>query len=224
VPRLALVHFTDILCVWAYVSEVRLERLLAEHGDTIDLERRFCGVFGDARGRLAQQWADRGGLPGYAAHVAAIVGGFDHVSLHPSAWSRVAPSSSLNGHIFLAAIRHLERRGELPTGAFARATWALRAAFFARGRDVGTRAIHYAIAEELALPIAAIESCLGTGAAHAELDADFALAREHDVRMSPTLLLDGGRQRLSGNVGFRVITANVRELLRRPGHDDASWC
>ena len=43
------------------------------------------------------------------------------------------------------------------------------------------------------------------------------------MRASPTMLLNEGRQQLTGNVGYRVIEANVRELLESP---DAklSWC
>ena len=41
--------------------------------------------------------------------------------------------------------------------------------------------------------------------------------------MSPSLLLNDGRQRLNGNVGYRVIAANVREILERPP-GQLSWC
>jgi len=37
------------------------------------------------------------------------------------------------------------------------------------------------------------------------------------------LLFNEGRQVLTGNVGYRVIEANVRELLRVPV-DQSSWC
>jgi hypothetical protein len=40
---------------------------------------------------------------------------------------------------------------------------------------------------------------------------------------SPSYILNDGRQKLYGNVGYRVIEANVTELLE---HDDnqLSWC
>ena len=31
-------------------------------------------------------------------------------------------------------------------------------------------------------------------------------------------------QKLYGNVGFRLMEANIQELLRAPGTDEASWC
>lgn len=30
--------------------------------------------------------------------------------------------------------------------------------------------------------------------------------------------------KLYGDVGFRIIEANIEELLRVPGDDQASWC
>jgi hypothetical protein len=44
------------------------------------------------------------------------------------------------------------------------------------------------------------------------------------IEGSPSYVLNEGRQRLYGNIGFRVMEANVQELLRAPGIDDASWC
>jgi hypothetical protein len=43
------------------------------------------------------------------------------------------------------------------------------------------------------------------------------------VDVSPTFVFNDGRQRLNGNVGYRVIEANVRELLRAP-EAGRSWC
>ncbi len=36
--------------------------------------------------------------------------------------------------------------------------------------------------------------------------------------------MNAGRQILYGNVGYRLIEANLNELLRAPNSDDASWC
>jgi predicted DsbA family dithiol-disulfide isomerase len=56
------------------------------------------------------------------------------------------------------------------------------------------------------------------------VSADYELARELGVDVSPTLVLNQGRQRLNGNVGYRVIEANFKELLREPHAGQASWC
>ena len=52
---------------------------------------------------------------------------------------------------------------------------------------------------------------------------DARLQRDYDVQVSPSLVLNEGRQHLNGNVGYRVIEANVRELLHKPA-DEMSWC
>ena len=58
----------------------------------------------------------------------------------------------------------------------------------------------------------------------AALASDYDLSRKNSVAVSPTLIMNEGRQQLFGNVGYRLIEANVQELLRRPALDEASWC
>ena len=68
-----------------------------------------------------------------------------------------------------------------------------------------------------------LENLLDSGEAHAALAADLTLAQEHAISVSPTLVFNEGRQRLTGNVGYRVIEANIRELLANPSGEH-SWC
>lgn len=106
---------------------------------------------------------------------------------------------------------------------FDHAIRALREAFFARLENISDRSVQFALAESLGLPIAAIEAEINSGEAYAELSKDFDLVKEYGVTVSPTLILNEGRQRLLGNVGYRVMEANIRELLHTsPG--EASWC
>jgi predicted DsbA family dithiol-disulfide isomerase len=99
----------------------------------------------------------------------------------------------------------------------------LREAFFRHGLDISRRKVLLEIAESIGLPSAEIEDAIATGAAHAALAEDLELARAQSVAASPTLLFNEGRQRLTGNVGYRIIEANIRELLERaPGQ--LSWC
>ena len=80
--RLVVTHFSDVHCVWAYVSQVRCDQILERFGDRVRLDCRFLSVFGDAETKLGKAWAKRGGLAGYAAHVKDVVGRFDHVEIH----------------------------------------------------------------------------------------------------------------------------------------------
>ncbi len=217
-----VLQFTDALCVWAYVSQVRVDRLGDEFADQVRVESRFCSVFGDAHGKLDRGWSHRGGLAAYGSHVREVAARFDHVEVHPDVWHRDPPRSSLSCHLFLCGVRLLEKQGA-PAGIYERACWALRVAFFRDLRDVSSRSVQLELAAELGLDVAALQGHYDSGAAHAALAADYQLCREHSVTVSPTLILNEGRQTLAGNVGFRVIAANVRELLRSP-EAEQSWC
>ncbi|MFO0758143.1 MAG: DsbA family protein [Byssovorax sp.] len=216
-------HFSDLLCVWAYAAERRMTELEGELGAAVAVDYRFFSVFGAARRKLEDRWKDKGGIAAYGDHVRGVIAGFGHVTMHPDAWSKVAPESSWPAHLILCAVRVLERSGAAPAGACEALAQRLRHAFFAEAQDISAQPVLFAIAEAQGLDPAAILTELTSGRAHAELAADHDMARDLDVRMSPTLLMNEGRQRLSGNVGYRVIVANVREVLeKRPGQ--VSWC
>jgi predicted DsbA family dithiol-disulfide isomerase len=223
--KIKIQHFSDVLCVWAYVSQIRVDELKQEFGDQIEMEYHFVQVFGHANQKIQTQWAERGGAAAYGKHVKEVVGRFGHVPLHEDIWVRNTPRSSLPGHLFLSALKLIEP-GEVDAEgntAFERAAWALREAFFRDLVDISQRRELLQIAEKLELPVSEIETILDNGAAHALLSEDIAMARDLSVRASPTMLFNEGRQVLTGNVGYRVIEANVRELLRVPA-DQSSWC
>jgi len=215
-------YFSDILCVWAYIGQVRLDELRANFPDQVQIEEHFCSVFGCLVSKLEANWASRGGLPACAAHWVQLTEKYPHVSIHPEILQGKIAASSLSAHAFLCAIRILEP--QLEAGTYQKVCWAVREAFFKDRVDVSSRRAQLELAEKLGLPLAAIEERLDDGSAHAALSRDYSLARDLQVNLSPTLVLDEGRQRLNGNVGYRVIEANVRELLRGPVAAQASWC
>jgi predicted DsbA family dithiol-disulfide isomerase len=218
-----ITHISDVLCIWAYVSQIRCDELTAQLPGRVALNYRYFHVFGDVRAKMDKAWKDRGGLEGYAAHVREVAAGFDHIVVHPEIWTAVTPASSMPAHLFLCAIRILEESGETESGSHSRAAWCARRAFFEDCRNVASRETLFSIAEQVGIDTLKVERLINDGSAHAELASDLDFAREHGVRASPTLLLNEGRQQLTGNVGYRVIEANVRELLERP--DEArSWC
>jgi len=194
-----------------------------EFGGEVEIDYRFVSVFGSAREKLEERWRDKGGLAGYGEHVRGIVAGFGHVLVHDDVWTRVSPASSWPAHLVLSAVRRLEREGTAPAGACAALAHSLRQAFFGEARDIASQDVLLAAVEALGIEPAAVVAELSSGRAHAELAADYERAREQDVRMSPTLLMNDGRQRLSGNVGYRVIASNVREVLEKRA-DQVSWC
>jgi predicted DsbA family dithiol-disulfide isomerase len=218
-----IAHFSDVLCVWAYVSQVRCDELVAQFPGRVSIDYRYMQVFGSVRAKMAAQWAEGGGIAGYAAHVREVVSGFEHVEIHPEAWLKRTPESSLPGHLFLCAIRELETRGDAEPGAQSRAAWAVREAFFRECANIAARSVLLEVGERTGIPAARVEPLLEGGSAHAALCSDLTSVRDHTVRASPTMMLNEDRQRLTGNVGYRVIEANVRELLERPTGQH-SWC
>ncbi|MEA5580884.1 DsbA family protein [Nodularia harveyana UHCC-0300] len=218
-------YFSDILCIWAYVAQIRLDELKKTFQEKIAIKHHFVPVFGVSLEKLENRWRDRGGLQGYSDHVKEVAKKFDHISLHPDIWTKVTPVSSTSCHLFLHAIQLVEMKGlvDLDRQVFEKATQAFREAFFTRLANVSDRKVQFEIAEELKLPIAAIQAEIDSGEAYAQLSQDFELVKELMVTVSPTLIFNEGRQRLNGNVGYRVMEANIRELLHNPPGEQ-SWC
>jgi len=38
-------YFTDVLCIWAYAGQRRIDQLADEFGDDVSIETHFCSVF-----------------------------------------------------------------------------------------------------------------------------------------------------------------------------------
>jgi len=218
-------YFSDVLCVWAYIAQIRLNELKTNFQDNVEIDYHFVSVFGKAREKLENRWRDRGGLQGYSDHVLEVVKKFNHVVVNPEIWTKVTPASSMSCHLFLQAIQLLEIKDIIPKSdkPFEKATWLIRERFFKDLANISDRTVQFEIAEALGLPITAIQAQIDSGEAYAQLSKDFDLVKEHAVSVSPTLIFNEGRQRLNGNVGYRVIEANIRELLNNPS-DEQSWC
>ncbi len=198
-----------MLCVWAYVGQVRVDELMANFGDMVSVTWHFVDVFGDTESKVK---------PGYGEFVREVVARFDHVEVHPAIWENDIPASSAGCHLFLRAAALL---GD--DDAFRKLTAAMRDAFFREAANVSERSVQNRLAEAAGLDAGAIAAVIDNGRAHAALQQDRRLAQDLQVRMSPSLVFNEGRQRLYGNVGYRVIEANIRELLHNPP-DEASWC
>ncbi len=231
--RITIDYFTDVLCVWAYGAQIRMDELQREFGDHIAITHRFLPLFGATARRIGEGWADRGGFEGFNRHTLEVAAAWDHVSVHPDVWRGCRPASSIVVHLFLKAIQLLEARGEIGAERlpelegrtrFEAAVWQTRLAFFAEARNVCHVDVQRQIAERLELPVEAIRALMENGEAYAALHLDHEAQREYQVPGSPTLILNEGRQRLYGNLGYRVIKANVEELLRDPRSGEASWC
>ena len=59
--QIQITHFSDVLCVWAYVSQVRINELIDNFGENVDFEYLFFSVFGNAVGKIDKAWEKKGG-------------------------------------------------------------------------------------------------------------------------------------------------------------------
>jgi predicted DsbA family dithiol-disulfide isomerase len=225
-------YFSDVFCIWAYAAQIKLDELRRQFGDRIRIRYRFLPLFGDVDGHIEDNWGERGGAEGYARNVKQVAARFDHLEIHPDIWTVNRPSSSASCHLFLKAIQLLQAGGEISAAhetcfdgrsLFEEAVWRCRLGFFRDLQDVGASSRQEAIADSIGLPVSGIRRQIDSGAAFAELCADYAAKEKYLVEGSPTFLLQEGRQKLYGNVGYRLIEANVEELLADRG-ERASWC
>ncbi len=230
--KVVVSYYSDLLCIWAYVAQIRVDELVRNFGDDIQIAHRFVPVFGNVAEHIGRRWKDRGGFAGYSKHVHEVAARFDHVELHPEIWTRNSPASSFGVHLFLRAAALVADNAASDSRKVAarsnRSTveelgWQMRLAFFRDLRDIARLDTQQDIARELQLPLDAIRERLEDGSAFAALAADHESAVQHGISGSPTFLFNEGRQRLYGNVGYRIIEANIEELLR-DNTNRASWC
>ncbi|MCI3135294.1 DsbA family oxidoreductase [Phenylobacterium aquaticum] len=216
--------FSDVLCVWAYLAELRLAAVREAFGDQVQVRYRFCSVFGDTARKIPAAWADRGGYEGFNAHLRHTAETYPEIAVHPDLWLTVRPASSWGAHLMLKAIQLDEAAGGCAPGTADTAVRAMREAFFKHGRDIAAQAVQAVVAEQAGADPARLKPLIDTGAAFAALASDHQDAETLRLQGSPTLVLNDGRQKLYGNVGFRIIEANIQELLREPKAGQASWC
>jgi predicted DsbA family dithiol-disulfide isomerase len=210
--------FSDVLCVWAYIAQARLDEAKVNFGESLAIEARCCSVFGDTASKIGLGWADRDSYAGFNRHLREISAQHSHVAIHPDVWLKTRPASSLGAHLAIKALQHLDH------GLADAFTRALRAAFFDECLDIGRWPVQRDVLALVGADVVAVEDALASGVAHAALASDLAMADARRVQGSPTFVLNDGRQVLYGNVGYRVLEANIRELLRAPAAEFASWC
>lgn len=220
-----ITHFSDVLCVWAYVGQKRIEELAEQFGDAVEIETRFCSVFPDAWAKIEDRWRTRGGFDGFGTHLKTVGEQFPHVPLHDRLWQDTRPRTSGAPHLYLKAVELIEDDGLAWADRLStKAAWAVREAFFRDARDVSDWTVLDKIMAETGIDPDQLAEKIRSSEAVTQLAADYHLAGTLGVTGSPTLVLNNGRQTLFGNVGYKLIEANVLELLRNRGADEASWC
>src|ERR1019366_5469828 len=205
-------YFSDVLCIWAYAAQARIDAVKEKFGDTVRLDHRFCSVFGDTARKITSNWRDGGEYAGFNAHLRTVARQFPHIEVHPEVWLKTRPPTSASAHLFLKALQLLEHQSEVAgthtaESIFDRVLWAFRCAFFRDCRDIARWEIQCEIAEALGADIVAIEQCRDDGSAFARLAGDYETADKMHIEGSPSFVLNEGRQKLYGNIRFRLIEA-----------------
>ena len=220
-------YFSDLLCVWAYGGQVRLDELQREFADRVVVRHRFMQLFADTAMRIGEGWADQGGFDGFGAHMREVCRQWPHTRLHDDVWTRCRPTSCMTAHVFLRAAsqcldvdRDADRR-HVFDGLVAR----VRSAFFEQAVDIGRIDCLLPMLDGSGLDAAQVLARIDDGRAYAALQRDAELMKSYGVQGSPTFVFNEGRQLLYGNVGYRIIESNVRELLSGGVVEgEASWC
>lgn len=221
--KITLDYFTDVLCIWAYVAQIRLDELHQQFDQDIQVNEHFITLFGNTQKRIAEGWKEKGGFEGFNQHVLKVAEQFPHLKINPNVWLSCRPTSSANSHMYLKAVQLLVNENKVSNADFQQLIWDIRSAFFLDAKDISNTAILTELAQNLSLPIDLIQDKINSGLAIAALCADMEMREQHKLEGSPTYLLDKGRQKLYGNVGYRILEANVQELLEKP-QGIASWC
>lgn len=211
-------YYTDILCVWAWIAQRRIDELNRQLGSKITVRYQYVDVFGDLAGKMQGLWKDKGKFEGFADHVHASASAFEYAPVNSRIWKEVRPATSANAHLVLKAV-------ENTTGPDSSAQLAhrIRKAFFVDAQDVGELSVLFDICQEADLDLADIKTSINDGSAMAALMGDYRRANQQQIKGSPSYVIDNGRQTLYGNVGYRVLHANIEELLKQR-KDEASWC
>jgi predicted DsbA family dithiol-disulfide isomerase len=218
IEKLKLTYYSDILCLWAHISQARVDEVAERFSDEVSIDYRFCSVFGDTAHKIGSGWAEQGSYAGFGNHLREVIAEFGHINLHPEIWQRNRPASSTPAHILLKAVQRVDRRQ-------CRAVLLeLRSAFFERCLDISKWSVLQTSLEVVGISVNDVRELIDNGVAYADLEADHRDQQILMVQGSPTFILNEGRQKLYGNVGYGVIEANIKELLRSPEAGAASWC
>lgn len=216
--RIKIEYFSDILCVWAWIAQARLDELQAQWGEQVTVSHHFVDIFGDCHSKIPGAWGAEDGFEKFATHVQHSAEPFEAATVNADIWRNTRPRSSAQAHLILRAVAIAGGEAMLESLAL-----QIRRAFFLDALDIGELPALMELAADCGCDVDAVNRCLEDGSAIAAYSTDLRRANDLGVRGSPTWIINSGRQVLYGNVGYRILSANIEELLRHP-QDEASWC
>lgn len=212
--RLPVTYWSDPLCIWAYVAQDKLDRLMARYGHRLDLTCRVVPVFGSIEHRFTKGSWRKAGPQGRAAATKDVAHRFGHTEVDGACWTQAGvPASSWAPGLAIEAVAIAEDADHAPEGSTAAYQQALRTAFFVDGANIALRDVQGQVANDVGLDWDLIAAALDDGRAMARLYEDHTERERLGVQGSPTWVFDEGRAMLYGNVSEAVLQATVHELL-----------
>ena len=82
-------YYTDVLCVWAWIAQRRVEEIIDRWGAEVSVSYRFVDVFGDTASKIGGKWAGRGGYAGFSEHVAQSSAPYETAPVNPAGFATV---------------------------------------------------------------------------------------------------------------------------------------
>ncbi|MBK7473236.1 MAG: hypothetical protein IPI73_24025 [Betaproteobacteria bacterium] len=102
-----ITYFSDVLCIWAYASQARIDAVKDTFGDAVRIEHRFCSVFADDR-KDRRGLEGQGRICGVQPHLRQVAGS-SRISVHPQIWLKTRPLTSASAHLFMKAVQQWDR-------------------------------------------------------------------------------------------------------------------
>ncbi len=211
--KLTVEYWSDPLCIWAYVAQPKLDRVLERWGDRLDVHYHIVPVFGSLPWRFREGSWKESGVEGRVASTARVAKQFGFDNISGEVWRDECPASSWAPGIAIKSVFALEERGDFAPGSGAAYQWALRRAFFEDNRNVARRSVQFEVAEAMGIDRAPIERFRDDGTGIALLWEDDQKRNESRIQGSPTYVFDGGLAQLFGNFKERVLQSTIGELL-----------
>jgi predicted DsbA family dithiol-disulfide isomerase len=215
---LNIAYYSDILCVWAYINQVKVDELKMQFTEKIDFSYHYTDTFHSVENKLESSWSHRGGNQAYAKHILDLKEKFPHIKLHKDIWTKNIPTSSANAHVFLKAVAASFEAKTLEI-----VLKEMRKSFFELNIDITTTQNQLKVLQTLNLPETGVLELIHSGKALELLILDHKMAKDTFIPGSPSFNFNNGRQIIYGNVGYKIIELNIKELLENPTYPQ-SWC